>query len=131
MFGLLTLIAQQPIDLGTFTPPTKTYSEGSAEGFNALTNLEAFISNLIGFMTALGALLFVIYFVLGAYEWISSGGDKGKLEKARNRMMYGILGMILIVGSYSLIGLLSGIIGIDFLNPAETIYKIVAPQAGT
>jgi hypothetical protein len=95
-----------------------------------LTNLEFFISNLIGFLTALGSIFFVIYFVLGAFQWITSGGDKGKLESARNRMMYGVLGMILIIASYSLLGLLSGLIGVDFLNPAEQIRNIVAPISG-
>ena len=124
------LIAQQPIDLGTFDPPTGAYSEGSGDdpsGGTALTNVETLISNVIGLLTVLASLMFVIYFILGAFEWISSGGDKGKLEKARNRMMYGVIGMIIIVGAYSLLGLLSGIIGIDFLNPAQQIRDIVAP----
>ena len=127
----MSLIAhQQEINLGGFTPPTGAYSEGSAGdtgGAGALENMEKLISNMIGLLTVLASLMFVVYFILGAFEWISSGGDKGKLEKARNRMMYGVLGMIIIVGAYSLLGLLSGIIGIDFLNPAEQIRNIVAP----
>lgn len=126
MFGLFTLIAQS-VPIGTFQPPTDAYSEGSATKRGALDNMEQFLSTLIGFMTVLGSILFVIYFVLGAFEWITSAGDKGKLEKARNRMLYGVLGMILIVASYSLLGLLSGIIGLDFLNPASQIEKIIAP----
>jgi hypothetical protein len=131
LITIFSLIAQGTnIPLGGFTPPSTAYSEGSAEGDTALTNLEFFISNLIGFLTALGSIFFVIYFVLGAFQWITSGGDKGKLESARNRMMYGVLGMILIIASYSLLGLLSGLIGVDFLNPAEQIRNIVAPISG-
>jgi hypothetical protein len=131
MFVLLaTLIAQSEVPLGTFNPPTETYSTDSEVGTTALTNLESFISNLIGFLTALGAIMFVIHFVLGAFGWITSAGDKGKLEHARNRMLYGITGMILIVGAYALLGLLSGLIGIDFLNPAETIKNMLPAGAG-
>lgn len=124
MFGIFTLIAQ---NLGTFQPPTKAYSEGSTTPQGAYDNLEKFISALIGFMTVLGSILFVIYFVLGAFEWITSGGDKGHLEKARGRMLYGLLGMILIIASYSLLGLFSSVIGLDFLNPSKQIQQIVAP----
>lgn len=127
MLGLSTLIAQGTLELGTFKPATEAYSEGSETTQGALSNLESLISNLIGLLTALGAIMFVIYFIVGAFEWITSGGDKGKLEKARNRMLQGMLGMILVVASYSLLGLLSGVIGIDFLNPAKQIEEIIAP----
>ena len=75
------------VDIGKLDPPTDAYSKGSAatvDGAQALVNLEKLISNVIGFMTAIGSVFFVIYFILGAFEWISSGGDKGKTEKARN-----------------------------------------------
>ncbi|HCR80950.1 MAG: hypothetical protein UY47_C0003G0009 [Parcubacteria group bacterium GW2011_GWB1_49_7] len=130
MLNIFSLIAQQPTNIGTFDPPTSAFSERSGTdetGEAALENLESFISNLIGFMTVLASLFFVVYFVLGAFEWITSGGDKGKLEKARNRMLYGVLGMVIIVASYSLLGLLSGIIGLDFLNPAGQIRNLVTP----
>lgn len=125
---LSSLIAQnKEIPLGEFTPPTGAYSEGSQTEAGALRNFESLISNIIGVLTVLASLFFVIYFVVGAFEWVSSGGDKGKLEHARNRMTYGILGMVVIVASYSLLGLLSGLVGIDFLNPAEQIRSIIAP----
>ncbi|NCN45611.1 MAG: hypothetical protein COU63_03690 [Candidatus Pacebacteria bacterium CG10_big_fil_rev_8_21_14_0_10_36_11] len=128
MLSILSLIAQNnTIDLGGFTPPTDAYSKGSgssANGAQALKNLELFISNIIGFMTALGGIFFVIYFVLGAFEWISSGGDKGKVEKARNRMMNGAIGLVLMVAAYGIIGLLGSFVGLDLLNPAEQINQI-------
>ncbi|HEX9817329.1 MAG TPA: hypothetical protein VGA89_00315 [Patescibacteria group bacterium] len=134
LFSLVTQVTQRAesnnIPLGGFTPPSPAYSEGSENADTALANLESFVSNLIGFLTAMGSLFFVIYFITGAFSWITSGGDKGKLENARNRMMYGALGMILIIASYSLLGLLSGLIGLDFLNPAEQIRNIVAPTTG-
>lgn len=128
MLPIFSLIAQnKKIDLGGFTPPTDAYSKGSGnsvDGAEALTNLELFISNIIGFMTALGGIFFVIYFVLGAFEWITSSGDKGKLETARNKMVNGAIGMVLLVASYGIIGLLGSFIGIDMLNPAEQINQI-------
>jgi hypothetical protein len=125
---LLTLIAQKKsIDLGGFTPPTDAYSEGSGatvDGTGAINNLELFISNIMGFMTALGSVFFVIYFVTGSFEWVTSGGDKGKTEKARNRMMNGALGLVLLVASYGIIGLVGSFVGLDLLNPGTQIQQI-------
>lgn len=114
-------------NLGTFKPATDAFSKGSTGEQGAYRNLEGFLSTLIGFLTVLGAIFFVVNFITGAFEWITSAGDKGKLEKARNRMLNGVLGMILIVASYSLLGLLSSVIGVDFLNPAAQIEKLVTP----
>lgn len=129
LISLFSLLAQtqNTIDLGGFTPPTDAYSAGSeasVDGAGALKNLETFISNIIGFMTVLGSVLFVLYFVLGAFEWVTSGGDKGKTEKARNRMMNGALGLVLLVASYGIIGLVGSFIGLDLLNPAAQLGKI-------
>jgi len=131
LLPLLTLVSQatggSTIDLGGFTPPTNAYSKGSgatADGAGAIKNLELFVSNIIGFMTALGSVFFVIYFVLGAFEWITSGGDKGKTEKARNRMMNGALGLVLLVASYGIIGLVGSFVGLDLLNPGSQVQQI-------
>lgn len=117
-------IAQKTIDIGGFTPPSNAYSQGSTTEAGALSNLELFISNIIGFITAIGGVFFVLYFVIGAFNWISSGGDKGKVEKARNRMINGAIGLVILVASYAIIGLLGSFIGLDLLNPAEQIRSI-------
>ncbi|MFH2118381.1 MAG: hypothetical protein ABII10_01445 [Candidatus Paceibacterota bacterium] len=137
LLNIFSLIAKsgedslrEDIPLGGFTPPTTAYTEGSDVGTGALDNLELFVSNIIGFLTALGSLFFVVQFVIGAFQWITSEGDKGKLEKARNQMLHGAMGMIIIIISYSLIGLLGSLLGFDFLNPAEQILNIIAPISG-
>lgn len=126
MFSLIsTLIAQREIPLGGITPPTDAYSVGSDTETGALSNLEMFISNIIGFLTILGGIFFLINFVLGAFGWITAGSDSSKVDKARQRMLNGILGMIIIVGSYAILGVLGSIVGLDILNPAETIQNIL------
>lgn len=125
---LTTLIAQasHPINLGGFSPPTDAYSEGSADGIEGATqNLELFISNIIGFLTVLGGIFFVVYFVMAAFSWITAGGDSGKLSTARDKMVQGVLGLIIIIAAYSLIGLIGGIIGLDLLNIGQQIETLI------
>jgi hypothetical protein len=121
-----TFIAQgQDIPLGKVVPPTDAFSKGSDTGTTALTNLELFISNTIGFLTTLGSIFFVVYFFLGALSWITSGGDKGKAEKARDQMTQGVLGLVVIIASYAVLGLVGSVIGLKILNPAEQIQLII------
>lgn len=128
LFSLVTQVTQRAesnnIPLGGFTPPSPAYSEGSENADTALANLESFVSNLIGFLTAMGSLFFVIYFITGAFSWITSGGDKGKLENARNRITQAVVGMIILVGSFVILGFISD----TFFDQSFNLLKIGVPN---
>jgi len=77
----------------------------------------------------LGAIMVLLYFILGAVEWITSGGDKNKLENARNKMLHAILGLVILVSSFVVIGFVSGglfaenfdILNLQFFTPGDAI----------
>jgi hypothetical protein len=119
---MLQLIAQQ---FGPgLTDPSGYFEKDSATGTNAFSNLEILVSNIIGLLTVLGGLFFVFFFVQGAFQWITAGGDSGKIEKARGQMIQGILGVIVLVASYAIIGLIGTIVGLKLLTPAQTLNNL-------
>ena len=63
-----------------------------------------------------GGLAFMMYFLWGAVNWILSGGEKGKLEEAKNHITQGLIGLAILVASYVIIKFLQGALGIDLLN---------------
>lgn len=120
------------LQLGKILPVTDAYSKGSeaTSGAGAILNLELLISNMIGLITVVGAMFFLVEFFIGGFNWVSSGGDKGKVETARNKMTNGAIGMIIMVASYAIIGLVGSIIGLDILNPGAEIMKLVPGLGG-
>jgi hypothetical protein len=120
---MFSLIADT--NLGGFEPPTEAYSANSATtGSNAALNLERFISNAIGALTVLGGLFFIFYFVMGGLNWVTAGGEQSKVTKARDQMIQGVVGMVVIVISYGLLGLVGGFVGFNFLNPGQAIIDL-------
>ncbi len=118
--------------------PTLIAQLGSFESFSPLTdgakenpgeNIETLISNVFGFLTIVGAIFFIVSFLIAAMEWITSGGDAGKLTNSRNKMMQGILGLIILVAAYGIIGLIGSLIGIKLLEPALLLESITPGQA--
>lgn len=107
---------------GLVGPSTAYQPPNTADG--ALSNLTLIISNMIGFATIVGGLFFIVYFILAAYKWLGSSGDAGKLNESRNQMLHGVLGLLIIVAAYSIVGLIGFLIGFNLLNPAEQICKI-------
>jgi hypothetical protein len=113
--------------------PTLIAQFGSFESQSPLTegaeadpgaNLELIISNIIGFLTILGSIFFIVYFLMAALDWITSGGDSAKLSGARDKMLHAIIGLVILVSAYSIIGIIGTVIGIELLNPAEVLEKI-------
>lgn len=116
----------QLIQFGGFTPPVNNeYTDGASVGNGSLTILEKFFSNLLGVLTILGSIFFIVNFILGALSWITAGGDSGKIETARNRMMQSAIGLVIIVAAYGIIGIIGTIVGIDILNPAAMLETLI------
>ncbi len=70
-----------------------------------------------------GGLAFLLYFLWGGVEWITAGGDKGKIETARGKITQGLIGLTLLAASYVIIKFLQSALGLDILN-------IIWPTAG-
>jgi hypothetical protein len=93
------------------------------EGF--IASLELYIGDIIGAITVLAGLFFIVYAFLAAFQWVTAGDDSGKVEKAKNRFVWGTLGLILIVASYAIIGLIGSLIGISILEPGTMLNNII------
>jgi hypothetical protein len=107
-----------------FQPPTDAYTEGADTNPGLIKILATGISNVIGILTTLAGLFFILNFFLGAVGWITAGDDTGKAEKARTRIMNAVVGLVIVVASYGVIGLIGSMIGIDFINIGEILEKI-------
>lgn len=116
--------------IGSIQPISEARAPKSLDGAGFISSLELYISDIIGLITALATLFFIVYSFLAAYEWVTAGGDSGKVEKAKNRFMWGTLGLVLIVATYSIIGLIGSLVGISILDPGAMINSISHP-AGT
>lgn len=130
---MLHLIAQATLDLGgqSFQPPTKAFApvEGATGAAAVGAPIVEFISNFLGFITGLAGIMFLIYLIFAGLSWVSSGGDKGKVEAARNQMTQAALGLVVVIAAYSIAGVVGRVLGLDILNPVSVIESII-PKTG-
>ncbi len=63
-------------------------------------NPEQGFSNLVGFginmFIVVAGLFLLLYLLWGAYDWITSSGEKEKITKAQNKITNAVIGFILI-----------------------------------
>lgn len=108
--------AQQPTNLSN-TPIQGVGTFGQVNPNQTLTIFDRFASTIIGFLTVLGGLAFGLYFILGAIAWITSSGDTQKVDAAKGQMTSAGIGLVVIVSSYIIIGVVGTVLGLDILNP--------------
>lgn len=113
-------------DIGTIEPIVKARApEVTKDGAGFIASLELYLSDIIGLITALAALFFIVYAFLAAFQMAAAGGDSGKVTKAKDRLTWGVLGLVLIVATYSIIGLIGSLVGISILDPGAMINEII------
>ena len=80
----------------------------------------SFMSKIVSTGTSLllffGVIIFSFIFILGAIKWLSSSGDKVKLESAQKQISSGLVGLVILLSSFVIIKLIETVFGIDLLN---------------
>jgi hypothetical protein len=115
---MITLLAQ-------LRNPVLPSSIGGAKGTTADvggTALGSIISGLVGALFIAGFLLAFVTLMTGGLTWITAGGDKTKLEAARNQITNAMIGVVIVGASYALTTLMAGFFGfrLDML-PIPTV----------
>lgn len=75
-------------------------------------SLGSIITAFLGVFMTLGILIAIVFIAYGAILWITSGGDKTKVEKARKTLLYSVVGVIVIALSFVIINAISAVIGV-------------------
>ena len=67
------------------------------------TNLGGMLTSVLTIVMASAALAVFMYLIWGGIGWITSGGDKGKTEEARNKITAAVIGLIVLAAAYALL----------------------------
>ena len=107
--------------------PIKNLFGGYAPGTNATTGslIETLLSNIIGILTLIAGLTFLLYFFIGALNLLTSGGEPERAKKARNFISEGLIGLTITVTAYGIAWVLGTLMGIDITRPSTVLNNLV------
>jgi len=98
------------------TPPTivPPINPGDLPGGRDLPTWEAVVLLAINsFILPILAGLAVMYIIWSGYQFLSTGGDPAKAEKARANLTYAVIGVILVIVAYFLVRSLNELIQVS------------------
>ena len=95
-----------------------------------VTGLSTLIIVAVRLFLFLGFLAAFFYMMWGAFDWITSGGDKEGISKAQGKIRDAVVGLIAMVIVLSLVGIVAGdILGVIKKNP-DGNWIFMIPQIG-
>lgn len=93
-----------PPAISTFVNKNQTGSAG----------LSAFLTNLITLFYGIAALVLILMLLWGAYDWLTSEGEKEKIESAKRKLINAFIGIMLFAVAFAVIQILGQFTGFKF-----------------
>jgi len=81
-----------------------------------ITNIGTLITGAIQGALLVAALLVFAYLIWGGIQWITSGGDKGKTQEARDRITAALVGLAVVAAAWAVMLIIQYFFGISVLD---------------
>lgn len=98
--------------MGTGTSFTINPPKGAVN----VPNVGIVINNALIIVFAAAALLVLVFLIMGAFQWIMSGGEKEAVGNARKRITHALIGLAILVMAFVILQVMSQVLGISFLQ---------------
>lgn len=66
-------------------------------------NIEGTVTNVINIFLYIVGILAVVMIIVGGVQYTTSAGDQAKVTKAKNTILYGIIGLVVSVLAYAIV----------------------------
>lgn len=86
-----------------------------------------FVTTLVRFFIIVAGLFSLWQFLIGGFTYITSGGDKAKVQEAGNKITMSLIGLVVIAASFVIIAIISQLLFGDFTAILIPKFKSVTP----
>ena len=91
-------------------------------------SMETLIAFAVQALFIVAGLLAFLYLILGGIKWITSGGNKEDVTKARDQIQAAIIGLIVVFGVLAIVGLMEKILGVGLGVTAPIVIPSINMQ---
>lgn len=87
---------------------------GDQYGYGYIKSLGQGVSLLVAPTFSIATTLVVIYFLIGAFKFLTSGGDKEALASGRNMITHAIIGFVILIFAFLILQFIPQFFGFKF-----------------
>ena len=89
-------------------PPVLNAEYGTAKGLPCMIDI---INSIVNWMTAALVGIVVIFVVIAAFDFLTSAGDDKKLGKAKDRILYAVIALVVLILSRTIVPIVKAMLG--------------------
>ncbi len=101
---------------GKITPPTPLQGFITNNTTGGAGAISQFLSNLIILIYSLAGIVLIFMLIWGAFQWLTSGGDKEAVAAAQKRILNAIIGIALFAVAFAIIRVVGVFTGFTFFK---------------
>lgn len=79
---------------------------------NKISTVGDLVNRIVQFLIPLAAVILLIVFIMGGYDFMMSQGSPEKIKSAQAKLTTGIIGLILLLLAFVIVRLISQILGL-------------------
>ena len=83
--------------------PEVVKEANGCNGTGSTDQLPKLIQNVLNAIIAVSGLVAVVFVVIGGVQYMTSTGDAGKVKKAKDTILYALIGLIICVLSFAIV----------------------------
>ena len=83
---------------------------------SGISFLQKLLTTAITLFFVVGVIAFFFMFLMGAIQWITSGGDKASLEGAKGRITSALIGLVILFSVFAIVKLIERFFGVNILT---------------
>lgn len=91
---------------GSVNPDATTLAGCSIAAENSANNLFETVNGIINVVLGVVGIVAVVVIIIGGISYLISQGDAGKVAKAKNTILYGVIGMFVALLAFAIINFL-------------------------
>lgn len=103
--------------LGPSGPEEYGLLQSPFASFRTAQSTSTLISNLFGLATIVAGLGLLVYLAFGGFKYVTSGGDSKAADAAKAIITHAVVGLMIVVAAYFIVGIVQKILGISILTP--------------
>lgn len=122
---ILSVVVATPVlavanPIGPINPPSGSVPEVS----NPNTFVSSFVRTLISAFLIVAFIIAVIWMILAGIQFITAGGDPKNISTAWSRIYWGIIGLVVVLGSFAIIKMVETFFNVKIISDGLTLPRI-------
>lgn len=82
-------------------PPTVLEANGCDN--NTKDALPTVVQNILNVIIGITGIIAVIFIIIGGVQYMTSAGDAGKAKKARDTILYAVIGLVVVILAFAIV----------------------------